>query len=486
MSTETGRSERPWLALVAVCLGVMMTFVNITATVGSLSAIQADLHASATTIVWVTSAYSLVVAGLTLSMGTLGDLLGRRLVFLAGTAVLGAGSVLAFTAHSAGALIAAEAVMGAGGAMILPTSLTIVSHNFPDPHQRTEAISIWAGASGLGLAAGPIVAGALLEGFSWHSVFLANAVLAVVVLIVTPLLVAESRHLGRRLDVPGLLLATTTVTALTYAIIEGGHNGIGAGRVLTALAVFVVALALFVVVELRSADPMLQLRLFRSVAFSTAMLVAVAAMFGFGGVPLLVVLYVQRVQGASALDTGFQLLPLFVVYIAVSAVAARLARRVGLRVMLGGGLLITAAGAALLLITPAHQSYAHVWPGLVLFGLGEGLVLAPVTAAAVASVGAERAGMASAALNMFRQIGSVLGTSILGTILTSHFASKLAEAEAPPTAFTESVHLGFAVAAVVFAVVSVPAWLYSVRRKAVQTEQVPGEPADRLAQVLRP
>ncbi|WP_205830004.1 MULTISPECIES: MFS transporter [unclassified Microbispora] len=406
---------------------MMMTFINITATIGSLGFIQSGLHTSTTTLVWVSSAYTLAVAGLTLSAGTLGDLAGRRTVFLIGTVVMGVGSLVAFGAGDGGTLIAAEAVMGVGGAMILPNSLTIVSHIFPDPRKRTEAISIWAGCSGVGLAGGPLVAGVLLNHFSWHSVFLVNAAMSLVVLAVTPILVKNSRHLGRRIDIPGLVLTTVSLLALTYGVIEGGHVGYGDMRILVAFLVFLVTLVLFVRVELRSADPMLNLTLFRSASFSTVMGVALVMMFGFGGVPLLMVLYFQRVQHASALDTGWRLLPMFAVYVAVSAVAGRLIRRFGTRSMLTAGLVIAAAGTELLMASPPDDSYAWVWPGMVLFGLGAGFVLAPSTAASISSVPHEAAGMASASVNMFRQLGNVLGASVLGTILTAHFSAVLPE-----------------------------------------------------------
>lgn len=503
---RTGASlpAHPWLSLISVCLGMSMTFVNITATVSSLASIQTDLHTSTTTLVWVTSAYALAVAGLTLCAGTVGDLIGRRTVFLIGTAVLGAGSLICFFAGDATGVIVGEAVMGVGGAFVLPNSLTVVSASFADPHRRTEAISIWVGFSGVGLAAGPLIAGVLLAHFSWHSVFLVNAAISALVLIVTPFFVVNSRHLGRRIDIPGVLLATVSVVALTYGVIQGSHVGYTDGRIIVAWGIFLAGLGAFVVVERRSGDPMLDVHLFRSASFSTTMAVGLAAMFGFGGVPLIMVLYFERVQGASALNTGWRLLPTLAVYVLVSVVAARLVARVGFKVMLSAGLVVTAIGAVCLLATPAGASYGAVWPGMVIFGLGEGLVLAPTTAAAVTSVAHERAGMASAAVNMFRQLGNVLGTSIIGSLLTSNFAHILPQrlisagvsapvadrvaaaaghggtAPAPKgpegiaiqhavaRAFTDSVHKGLIVTAVVLLIVAIPAALFIAGRRPSQ------------------
>jgi EmrB/QacA subfamily drug resistance transporter len=417
--------SRRWLSLAAVCLGMTMTFLNITATISALSAIQADLHTSTTTLVWITSSYTLVVASLVLSAGTIGDLLGRRTVFMIGVAILAVGSLLAFTAGAAGVLIVAQAVMGLGGAMILPNSLAIVGSTFHDPHERTEAIGIWAACSGLGLAIGPISAGLLLQHFSWHSVFLVNIAVAVIVLVAAPLVVVNSRHAGRSLDATGLVLATLSIGSLTFAVIEGAHKGYTSPLILIAAATFSVTVALFITLELRHRDPMMDIRLFRSASFSAVMAIATSSLFGFTGVALLMVLFFQKAQGLSALATGWRLLPMMGAYVVVSSVAARVVRRVGFKVTLTAGLLLTAVGAALLLGLQVSSSFNAIWPGLTVFGLGSGLLLAPTTAAAVISVSHSRGGMASATVNMFRQLGGVLGASVLGSIFTAHFAATL-------------------------------------------------------------
>ncbi|MDX6548463.1 MAG: hypothetical protein QOG33_2013 [Gaiellales bacterium] len=436
-------ASRRWLSLVAVCLGMMMTFLNITATIAALSAIQADLHTSTTTLVWITSSYTLVVASLVLSAGTIGDLLGRRTVFMLGAAILALGSLTAFLAGNASALIAGQAAMGIGGAMILPNSLAIVGSTFRDPHERTEAIGIWAACSGLGLAIGPISAGVLLRHFTWHSVFLVNVAVAVIVLVATPLLVVNSRQPGRSLDIPGLALATMSIASITYAVIEGAHRGYTSGLILLAAATFVLTLVLFITLELRHHDPMMDIRLFRSASFSTVMAIAASSLFGFTGVALMMVLFFQKAQGLSALATGSRLLPMMGVYVVVSSIAARVVRRVGFKITLTAGLALTAAGAAQLLGIEPSSSFNSIWPGLAVFGLGSGLLLAPSTAAAVISVPHQRGGMASATVNMFRQLGGVLGASVLGSIFTTHFAAtlptNLASRSVPATVASEVI-----------------------------------------------
>ncbi|MEU1024800.1 MFS transporter [Streptomyces sp. NPDC005904] len=415
----------PWRGVFTVCLGVMMAFVNVSSTIGALGAIQQDLHPTASTLVWVTSAYSLVVASLVMFAGTLADLVGRRAVFLGGAVVLTAGSLLAHAADSAALLITAQAIMGIGGAAVLPASLSIVSHSFTDAQQRTKAIGAWASCSGLGLAVGPLGAGLLLDGFTWHAVYLIDVVIGAVTVLLTPFMVTETKHPTRRLDLAGVLTGTVMIASATYAIIEGGSSGYASGRILTMYGVFAVSLVLFVVVETRHHDPMLDLRLFRNAPYTAVMGVAAASMFGFVGTSLLAVLYMERVQQLSALATGVRLLAMFATYIVVSALAVRLVRKTGVTVMLTAGLVMLGGGALALLAVGPFTGYHALWPGLLLAGVGSALLTAPSTAAAVNSVPRTQAGMASATVNMFRQIGSVLGPSVLGTIVTTRFPGYL-------------------------------------------------------------
>ena len=419
------RAANRWAGFVVVCLGMMMTFLNITQTVATLAAVQQDLRLSGADLVWVASIYSMVVASLVLSAGTIGDILGRRVVFTVGTAVLAAGSLVVFFASGSAGVIAGQAVMGVGGAMILPNSLSIVTHAFSDAHERTTAVSIWAAVSGVGLAIGPLTAGLLLEAFSWHSVFLVNVGLAVVVLALTPAFVADSRHPHRRLDAPGLLLAIVAIAALNYAVIEGGHDSFAATKVLAAFAAAGIAAMAFIAVEARSRTPMLHLPLFRIRSFSTANVVALVAQYGFVGIALLQVLYFQRIRHDSILAAGVRMLPLMAVYVVVSAVAARVVRRLGFKATIGAGLLLSAVAALLMVNQQATTSFAVTAVLLAMFGAGAGLILPPSTAAAVISVPHQEGGMASATVNMFRQVGNTLGASITGTILTSGLVSRL-------------------------------------------------------------
>jgi DHA2 family multidrug resistance protein-like MFS transporter len=374
----------------------------------------------------------MVVASLVLSAGTLGDIIGRRVVFAAGTALLGLGSLFVLVSSSALTVIAGQAIMGAGGALILPNSLAIVAHAFTDAHERTTAVGIWASVSAVGLAIGPLSAGGLLEVFSWHSVFAVNVVLACLVVALTPVFVADSRQPDRRLDIPGLLLAIVAIASLNYAIIEGGHDGFGGASVAAALVAAAVAAAVFGGVEARSRTPMLDLGLFRNRSFGAASFVAFVGQYGAVGIPILQILYFVRIRHESILVTGLLLLPQMVSYVIVSAVAALVVRRAGFKATITAGLLLAAASALLMVTQQPTTPFGVIAVFTALFGAGLGLILPPATAAAVITVPHQHGGMASATITMFRQVGNTLGASVTATILTSGLAT--------PAGFAESLH----------------------------------------------
>ncbi|MFJ9822032.1 MFS transporter [Streptomyces sp. NPDC101151] len=412
------------VALVAMCLGCMTTFLLITASVSALSAIQDDLHVSPTGLVWIPSAYTLLVASLVMSAGTVGNLYGRKRAFLAGTAIMIIGSLTVYAAGSAGGVIAGQLVSGLGAALILPNSLAILGATFPDPHRRTEVVTAWAASSGIGLALGPLIAGTLLDHFHWNTVFLSTAVLAVVTMAAA-VFVAESRGPGGKLDIPGQLLAVLGIAALVYALIEGGHDGYTSPRILITWFIAAAALTGFVLVERTGRTPMLDITLFRSASFSAVMFVAAVSLFGFTGMAILSVLFYERVQHLSALDVGWRLLAFFGVYVIVAYATGRVIRRTGFKLPLTLGFLIGAAATTGFTTLEPTTPYARVWWLYVLFGVACGMVAAPSTAAALVSVSHERAGMASGAVNAFRQIGSVTGSSLLGALLASRLQSQL-------------------------------------------------------------
>jgi EmrB/QacA subfamily drug resistance transporter len=419
------RLSNPWWGLAVVCLGGTMTLLNLTQTVTALGPIQTGLNASAAQVIWIASIYAMAVASFVMSTGSLGDRFGRRLLFALGAAIFAVGSLVSFFAGSPDVVIAGQAIAGLGGAMVIPNSLAIVTHAFDDPHVRSGAVAIWATVSGLGLAAGPIIAGGLLDAFSWRSVFLVSFIFAVVLVLVTPLLVPESRRPGRRLDLPGLGLAVITVAALNYAVIEGGNDGFSAPQIIAGFVVAAAAVIAFIVVENRNPSPMLTLRLFRNPTFSTANVASLVVQYAFVGIAVTEVLWFEQVKGDSILFTGVLLLPLMLLYVVTSIPAGRLARRAGFKVTISLGLALIAVSTLLLIIQAPATSTAVTAVLLAVLGAGAGLSLPSTVAAAVISVPHADGGMASGSVNMFRQLGGALGASITGTIITTGLASRL-------------------------------------------------------------
>ncbi|MGU3432993.1 MFS transporter [Actinomycetes bacterium M1A6_2h] len=493
--------NRQSTTVVAMCVGAMVTFLQITASVSSLGAIGRALTVAPATLVWVPSAYTLAVAAMVLSAGTLGNRFGRRRMFRSGAVVLALGAAVVVAAASLPTVIVGQLLAGVGGALILPNSLAIVAGAFSDPHRRTEVITLWAASSGVGLAVGPIVSGVLLDRGDWHFAFTPAVVLAAIAFALTFAGVAESREPGAKLDPAGLVLGTVAVGALVYGLIEGGGSGYSDGRVIASWVVAAVAVCAFVAVELRMPNPMLDVRLFRSASFATISAVAAIALFGFTGLAVLQVLFYERVQSLDALATGYRVVVIFAVYVAVAAVAGRLVRRVGFVPPLAGGLALGSVASLGLLTQSATTGFVSVWFWFALFGAGVGLVAAPSTAAAMVSVSADRAGMASGAVNAARQIGSVLGSSTLGAVLTSTLVgslpSELSARNVPQSvqadvvaavasgragavdenisaaigsAFTSGVHAGLWIIAAVFGVGAVATVAFVRNRPHVATE----------------
>jgi len=492
-------SRRRWVGVMVVCIGVMMSFVNVSATLSALSYVQQDLRLSGPTLIWVTSAFPLAMVSLLMSAGTFGELYGRRRTYFAGLVLMGVGSLVAFLAGNAAALIAGQAVMGVGAAVAMPTGLSIVSSTFPDQHERAQAIGVWASTAGIGLAVGPLVSGALLDNFSWHSAYLTNVILALVGAGLVPVFIAEGKHPGRRLDPIGVVLGTIVAAALAFAIIEGGSHGFTTGPSVAAYVLLAVSLPAFVAVELRHRDPMLDLRLFRSASFTVIQLASASAMYGFVGLSLLTILYLQRVAHLDAWSTGVHMLPWMLSYVAVSAVAARVVRSVGMAATLTAGLVLMGVGALALQRVGTVDGYDTMWPPLLALGIGSALLVGPSTAAAVNSVSPLQAGMASATVNTFRQFGSMLGPSILGTVAMTQFPQYLTRDlaaaglgpdvtpglvaaavrgthpevpaalgslldQAIPEALTSALHLGFAVGGITLLAAAIPTAIFVRQR----------------------
>ncbi|MDQ0778071.1 EmrB/QacA subfamily drug resistance transporter [Streptomyces aurantiacus] len=418
--------DRRAATLVMACVGVFVAYLPVTTVSVSLPAIQRSLHASTAQLAWVSDAFVLPMAALILTAGVVGDVHGRKMVFQAGLAFCALGAAIGLSAQSIEVLWIGQAFAGIGAAALLPTTLALISHVVPDPRERGKFIGLWATSLLLALALGPIIAGAILEHFAWRWIFLLAVPVSLVTMVCTARLLTDSRAAGsRRLDWPGQLTAALAITALVYGVIEGGADSFTDEKVMVALFAAVVSGVAFVLVERRSDSPMLDLKLFRSPAFSATTLVAMISFLGLIGFFFALSLYLGMVQQLSTLEASTRLLAVSLMAILVGAPVGRLMHRVSARVLITGGLLVSAGALLSLTTIDADTSYVSLVWRLALLGLGMGLVITPMTATAVASVPHHLAGMAAAGNNAFRQVGGALGPAVLGALLTSRATDSL-------------------------------------------------------------
>lgn len=409
------------LVLAASCLGLFAAVLRATSVNTALPEIQGELGGGMAGLQWVLNGYTLVFASLLLTAGALSDRFGARRVFLAGLAVFGVVSALSAAAPTLVALVSLQALLGVGGALVVPATLAIITGTFTEPAERTRAVGLWSATAGLGVVMGPLLGGVLAGSWGWRSVFLFNIPLVLVVAALVLRAVPETvRAEDRGLDLLGQVAGIFALGSLTYALIGGGSNGWGSASVLAAFAVFAAAAAAFVLVERRmerrGGDPMLPLGLFGSPTLSAGTLAGVALTFSVYGQLFLLSLYFGSVLDYSATATGLAFLPLAFVTFGASILSGRLTARVGLRAPLTAGLVLASAGSLLLLLAAEDAPYALLLPNLLLVGFGGGFMLPPATTAVVSSAPPERAGIASAIVNSSRQIGGVLGVALLGAL----------------------------------------------------------------------
>ncbi|MFK4105940.1 MFS transporter [Streptomyces sp. NPDC019531] len=416
----SGPADRRAATLVMACLGVFVAYLPVTTVAVSLPAIQSALDATTAQLSWVQDAFVLPMAAFILTAGVVGDVHGRKKVFQAGLLFSATGAAVALSAQSVQVLWIGQAFAGLGAATLLPTTLALISHVVPDHRERGRFIGLWAASLMLALAVGPIVAGVILDHFSWRWIYLPAIPVSLLATVFAARLLTDSRApFERRLDWPGQITATMAVTALVYGVIEGGADSFAAPKVLAALAVAVVGGAAFVLAERRSDSPMLDLALFRSPAFTATTLVAMITFLALIGFFFLLSLYFGMVQRLDTLEAGWRLLVVTACAILVGGPVGRLMHRISARVLIAGGLLVVSASLFSLIGVDADTSFLSLAWRLAPLGLGLGAVMTPMTATAVASVPHHLAGMAAAGNNAFRQVGGALGPAVLGALLTT-------------------------------------------------------------------
>jgi EmrB/QacA subfamily drug resistance transporter len=426
-----------------------MVFLDETVVNVALPSIKGDLGFSQASLAWVVSAYMLTFGGLLLLGGRVADLFGRRRLFLVGIALFGLASLADGVAHTQGLLIAARGAQGVGAALATPAALALVTALFPSGPERMKALGIWGALSGLGFAIGILLGGAITEAASWRWVFLINVPLVGVVLPLVPRLVAESRSAGgRRLGIPGGVAVTVATAALAYALLDAPVAGWRSPRISMAFALAAALLAAFVLIEQRSAAPLLPARLVRRremLVPNVLQLLFVAAM---PSTLFLLTLYLQQVLGYSPLDAGLAYLPLAGSVAAATAVANRLLTRFGPRPPVVAGLALAAAGVGALGRVPVGGSYwADVLPALVAVGAGAGVAFVSITTAALAWVEDDDAGVASGLLSTSALIGGALGIAVLVAVAGSRRTSLLASGSSALEAKVGGLQAGFLVAA---------------------------------------
>jgi EmrB/QacA subfamily drug resistance transporter len=413
--------NKKWWTLAAVAFGLFMIMLDNTIVNVALPSIQRSLHMSISSLEWIVTAYALTFAALLITGGKLGDLYGRRKMFILGLAVFTLSSLACGLSPNAGFLIGARAVQGVGAALMNPATLSIITATFP-PKQRGQAIGIWAGVSALALAIGPLIGGLIVDNINWHWIFYVNIPVGVVGILVSRLVIAESRDTSHEqsIDLPGLLTSGLALLSLSYALIEGNRHGWGSPEIIGLFAGAAVLLGVFIRLELRQRLPMLDLGLFRIGSFAGANLVAMLVSLGMFGVFFFISLYVQNVLGYSPTKAGAIFLPMTVLIIVVAPIAGKLSDRVGSRWLMGAGMSILGVSLLLYQRIGVHSSFVSLLPQLLLGGVGMALTMSPMTSAAMASVPVDKAGVGSGVLNSFRQMGGSLGIALMGAILLSY------------------------------------------------------------------
>jgi EmrB/QacA subfamily drug resistance transporter len=434
MLTRTGSAEerqadtRRWIVLGVMCLSLLLIVMDNTIVNVALPTLQRDLDASTTQLQWVVDAYILVFAGLLLTMGSLGDRFGRRGALAIGLAIMGTGSILSAFANDADQLIATRALMGVGGAMIMPATLSIITNVFTERRERAQAIAIWAATAGAAVAIGPVTGGWLLEHFWWGSVFLVNVPVVVVALVLGQLFVPTSRDpAAPPIDVPGALLSIAGLVVLVWAIIEG-PGGWTDPEILGAFALAAVLLGAFILWERWTRFPMLDVSFFRNPRFSAASGAIMLTFFAMFGSLFLLTQFLQSILGYTPLEAGIRLLPMAGVMIVISPLSAKVVERIGSKIVVASGLSIAAIGLIIASRLTAGASYPEVLASLVVLAAGMALVMPPATESIMGSLPPAKAGVGSAVNDTTRQVGGALGVAVLGSVMSSTYGPRVSDA----------------------------------------------------------
>jgi EmrB/QacA subfamily drug resistance transporter len=470
-------ATNPWVVLVLICFAQFMVILDATIVNVALPSIQKDLHLSEGTLQWIVNAYTLVFGGFLLLGGRMGDLLGRKRLFLIGLVIFTGASLFDGLASSEGMLIAARSLQGLGAALISPAALSIIATTFKEGAERAKALAVWAAIAIGGSAVGLVLGGVLTQYFSWPWIFFVNVPVGIVTFVLSFRLIPESRdeQVERNYDIAGAVTVTGGLMALVYAIVDAQQAGWGSAKTLGFFALAAALLVAFVLIELRTKAPLVRLSIFRIRSLLTANLAMFLAMSGMFAMFFFNTLYIQRVLGFGPLKAGVAFLPFSAGIMISAGIASQFAPRLGVRPVAAAGFILSTAGLILLTQLPVHGSYlTNVLPSIALSSLGMGAVFMPLTL--IATTGLEDAdqGLASGLFNTSQQIGGALGLAVLSTLATS----KTPSVGSPTANLVTGFHWAFGAGAVAMVVglgVMV-AMLRSRHVAQIEAEAASGEP----------
>jgi EmrB/QacA subfamily drug resistance transporter len=471
------QSERArWIALVVLCAGFLMIILDQTIVNVALPSIQTDLHFSPSGLAWVVNAYLIAFGGLLLLVGRLGDLIGRRRIFLTGLAVFTSASLVCGLAESQTVLVVGRFVQGIGGAMTAAVILGMIVTMFPKSSERTKAIGVYSFVAAAGGAVGLLLGGVLTQALSWHWIFFVNLPIGAVTAVYARRLLPQDKGLGLEhgADIPGALLLVSALMLAVYTIVEAGHYSWGSAHTLGLGAVALTLLGGFVWRQASAQNPLISLRVFRSRTVSAANLIQILMVAGIFGMFFLGALYMQRVLRYDAIEVGLAFLPVALGIAAMSlGVAARSINRFGGRATLLPGLVLLAAGLALFSRAPVHAHYAtDLLPSMVLLGIGAGLAFPSLMTLAMSTATAEDSGLVSGLVNTTQQVGGALGLAVLATLSATQSSSARADGRSVADSLISGYHLAFAIGAglVIVAIVLATVLLRREARVAVNSQ----------------
>ena len=465
----TAKSRTIWTFAITSVAVFMATLDNLVVTT-ALPVIREDLNATIESLEWTVNAYTLTFAVLLLTGAALGDRFGRRRMLVVGLTIFTLASAAAALAPSAGALIAARAAQGVGGAIIMPLTLTILSAAVP-ANRRGAYIGAWSGIAGLAVAFGPLVGGAVVSGISWNWIFWLNVPIGIILIPLAFRRLDESHGPATALDLPGLALASGGLTGIVWGLVRGNSQGWTSTEIVTALTAGALVLVAFVMWELRTKQPMLPMRFFRNRVFALANVASLLMFFGMFGSIFLLAQFFQTVQGYSALGSGLRILPWTLMPMFVAPIAGALSDRIGGGRLMGVGLTLQAGGlAALAALSTATVPYWHLVAPFMISGVGMAMFWAPVANVVLAAVRKEEEGQASGAQNAVRELGGVFGVAVLATVW-----SQYGSYETGPS-FVDGMLPALWIGAAVVLVGAVAAFLIPSRRRAAEAE-IPAEAA---------